>query len=172
MFRVLLVEPDDETCLWLWHAIMRVHGRITITDSVAAACDILRSGQDLRLLITDAALPDGRGSVVAQEAAMLGIPSFIVTNGEDGLRISDENGSDIGARGIDLAEFLEKFLSSNPFPHREWMEDGTRSAAIQIVDRGREVRGYIIDKATSEETNGKRHKAGGQLPPLRRHHAD
>ena len=115
MLNVLLVEPDDENCLMLWQSIVQAGGCVTITDSAASAREALRDNSHLSLLITNAFLPDGRGSEVAQEAATLGTPSLIVRNGEDIVEISNEHGvvfhgTDIEAMGF-VKEVLRRGLS-------------------------------------------------------------
>jgi len=115
MLNVLLVEPDDESCLMLWQSIVQAGGCVTITDSAACAREALRDNSHLSLLITNAFLPDGRGSEVAQEAATLGTPSLIVRNGEDIVEISNEHGvvfhgTDIEAMGF-VKEVLRRGLS-------------------------------------------------------------
>jgi len=115
MLNVLLVEPDDESSLMLWQSIVQAGGCVTITDSAACAREALRDNSHLSLLITNAFLPDGRGSEVAQEAATLGTPSLIVRNGEDIVEISNEHGvvfhgTDIEAMGF-VKEVLRRGLS-------------------------------------------------------------
>jgi hypothetical protein len=114
MFHVLLVEPDDDTCLSLWHGLMQAGGRVTITNSAAGARLVLREASDVRLLITNAFLPDGCGTALAREATARGTPSLIVRLEEDGLRVSDVHGARFYGAIIDTIGFMKDLLRGEP----------------------------------------------------------
>jgi len=136
MLNVLLVEPDDENCLMLWQSIVQAGGCVTITDSVACAREALHDNSDLSLLITNAFLPDGRGSEVAQEAATLGTPSLIVRNGEDIVEISNEHGVVFHGTDIEAMGFVKEVLRRGLSLWRGQPSSGTEKKfdATPIVD--------------------------------------
>jgi len=136
MLNVLLVEPDDESCLMLWQSIVQAGGCVTITDSAACAREALRDNSHLSLLITNAFLPDGRGSEVAQEAATLGTPSLIVRNGEDIVEISNEHGVVFHGTDIEAMGFVKEVLRRGLSLWRGQASSGTarKVDATPIVD--------------------------------------
>ena len=136
MLNVLLVEPDDESCLMLWQSIVQAGGCVTITDSAACAREALRDNSHLSLLITNAFLPDGRGSEVAQEAATLGTPSLIVRNGEDIVEISNEHGVVFHGTDIEAMGFVKEVLRRGLSLWRGQPSSGTEKKfdATPIVD--------------------------------------
>jgi len=139
MLNVLLVEPDDENCLMLWQSIVQAGGCVTITDSAASAREALRDNSHLSLLITNAFLPDGRGSELAQEAATLGTRFLIVRNGEDGediVEISNEHGVVFHGTDIEAMGFVKEVLRRGLSLWRGQASSGTarKVDATPIVD--------------------------------------
>jgi CheY-like chemotaxis protein len=109
VFHVLLVEPNDDMCLSLWHIVLKAGGRVTITDTLAEAHKVLCAGE-LDLLITDATLPDGGVSSLLKDAVSLGIPFFVVRTVEDGIDILDGDGSAFCGTDTDAIEFVAAAL--------------------------------------------------------------
>ncbi len=110
MSHVLLVEPNDDFCLFLRQVVCDAGQRATITGSLAEAIDALRGTDAVDIIISNAALPDGSGKVLAAEAALLCKPILMLRARRERIEVSD--GQRVAFRGDRLAvgEYLEKTI--------------------------------------------------------------
>jgi DNA-binding NtrC family response regulator len=111
MSHVLLVEPDDDFCLFLRQAVTAAGSSLTITDSVAGATAALRAARAVDLVITDARLPDGSGSAVAREATRPGRRTWILRCSNRGaVEVADKHGVLFRGTRTEVCDFLEKAI--------------------------------------------------------------
>jgi DNA-binding NtrC family response regulator len=110
MSHVLLVEPDDDFCLFLRQAVCDAGRRTTITGSIAKANEVLHGRNTVDLVVTSAVLPDGSGLVLARDAAQMGKPTLVLRVSRGRIEVSDRQR--VAFRGDQLAvgEFLEKTI--------------------------------------------------------------
>jgi DNA-binding response OmpR family regulator len=78
MVRILLVEDDPDVRPILELVLREAGYEVDAVVTVAAAKALLDS-QPYDLVVTDGRLPDGHGVQVADKAAAMGIPRFILT---------------------------------------------------------------------------------------------
>lgn len=107
---VLLVEPDDDVCLWLWYATVTAGARVTITESICGAAAELSANDDIGLVIVDAELPDGRGKAVAAYASEHGLSYLLIRRLAGHLRVRDAAGRTFEALEHEAVEFVRQAL--------------------------------------------------------------
>jgi DNA-binding response OmpR family regulator len=108
---VLLVEPDDDFCLFLRQAITSAGCRVTITGAFDEARDVMERAESVDFLVANAALPDGSGLVLALDAAAAGKQVVILRRKQDQIILSDRDGTICRGDGAAIAAFLEKTLA-------------------------------------------------------------
>jgi CheY-like chemotaxis protein len=147
MVHVLIVEPDDDTCLSLRDAVVVAGARVTIEGSIAGARAALRDVEDVGLLVADTRLPDGTGMEIAREAAAHGIPFVLVRTEPDCLTISNARGTAFRGPVLGALAFLSGLLNDVRDGSRDltsrWRAsaDPTRDRARATSHDGRAMRG-------------------------------
>jgi CheY-like chemotaxis protein len=115
MSHVLLVEPDDDFCLSLRHAVCDAHHHATITGSLAEAREALRCGtHDVDLVITNTVLPDGSGLALVREAMGRGKAIFLLRANRGRIEVSDHRGVVFRGERLAAGEFLRKAMLDGP----------------------------------------------------------
>lgn len=111
MSHVLLVEPDDDLCLFLRFALLGVGRRVTIAASLAEARDVLDGEEAVDVAVTRVNLPDGSGVALAREAIRKVRRTFLVRVLRGQIELADQRGvlfrGDRTAAGL----FLSKAVS-------------------------------------------------------------
>lgn len=130
---VLLVEPDDDLCLWLWYATVTAGARVTITESICGAAAELSGHDDIGLVIVDAELPDGRGKAVAAYASENGVSFLLIRRLAGHLRVRDAAGRTFEALEHEAVEFVRQALRV-AMPSRVAFRSASRRAKARIAD--------------------------------------
>src|SRR5262249_15238557 len=78
MPRILFVEDDKDVRLLVEHVLLRERYEVDAAATLAAGHFLLAHNR-FDLVLTDAALPDGTGTQLADEAKRRGIPVIIMT---------------------------------------------------------------------------------------------
>jgi DNA-binding response OmpR family regulator len=78
MPRILLVEDDRDVRVLVEHVLIREGYHVDPAVTLAAARTLL-ADREYQLVLADAALPDGTGFPIADEAERRGIPVIIMT---------------------------------------------------------------------------------------------
>jgi CheY-like chemotaxis protein len=109
MTTVLLVEPDDDFCLFLQLAISGAACRTIITGSLAEASHAL--GNDvIDAVIARAKLPDGSGLTLVRQALQSGKPAYILRGIGRSIEIADHRGMVFRGDRLAICEFLKKAI--------------------------------------------------------------
>jgi CheY-like chemotaxis protein len=116
MHHVLLVEPDDDFCLSLRTELVHVGCRLTIVGTFAEAIAAVRGVDDIDNIITDAALPDGSGLVLAQDFRKLGKPVFVLRERRGRTVVYDRDGTAFLGDRMAVGQFLAAVLLAQPEP--------------------------------------------------------
>lgn len=130
MDHVLLVEADDDFCLFLRQAVADAGCRVTITGSFAEARDALWVTETIDLVITNAMLPDGSGLVLAREAVRLGKSIIVFREGRKHIEVSDWEQPLFRGDRAAVAKFLEQAVlrrhSARPAKNRHRVHETHR----------------------------------------------
>jgi DNA-binding NtrC family response regulator len=111
MSHVLIVEPDDEFSLFLRHAVCAAGSRPTITDSIEGARVTLSSTIAIDLVIANARLPDGSGSLIAGAAPRRGRQTWIMRCSSRGsVEVRDARGVLFRGSRQEVFDFLTKAI--------------------------------------------------------------
>jgi len=114
MTHVLLVEPDDDLCLFLRFAISGVGRRVTIAGTRAEAQEVLDGEEPVDVAVTSVNLPDGSGVSLACEAVRRVRRTFVLRAVRGGIEVADMHGvvfrGDQHAAGIFLNKVISKRL--------------------------------------------------------------
>lgn len=108
MSHVLLVEPDDDLCLFLRMAIGHAGCRISVTGSMTEARDALSSGERVDVVVTAAGLPDGSGLQLAREALEAGKKVFVLRASRGRIEVCDRRGLVFRGNQLTVGDFLKK----------------------------------------------------------------
>ncbi len=108
MSHVLLVEPDDDLCLFLRMAIGHAGCRISVTGSMTEAKDVLGSDEKVDVVVTAAALPDGSGLRLAREALEGGKKVFVLRASRGRIEVCDRRGLVFRGNQLTVGDFLKK----------------------------------------------------------------
>lgn len=111
MYHVMLVEPDDDFCLFLASAISLAACRMTIVGSVAEATAALAGLDSVDQVITEAFLPDGSGVVLAQDVRWMGKPAFVLRKRRGRTVVYDRDGSVFVGNQPSVAGFLARAVA-------------------------------------------------------------
>jgi CheY-like chemotaxis protein len=120
---VLLVEPDDDFCLFLRQAVASAGCRVTITGSFSEAKEAMSAPDSVDLLITNASLPDGSGLLLALDAARIGKRVIVLRQKQGRIVVSDGERTlyrgDCVAVGSFLTQMLDRVRPREevPAPH-------------------------------------------------------
>ncbi len=112
--RILLVESDDDLCLWLWHGIAQASGLSTITSSIVGAGEMLRRPEDFHSIVTNASLADGSGFVLVDHAVAAGLPFLLTKVGVTGSRFRTNVGLAFEETRAKSPTFSGRFYDANP----------------------------------------------------------
>jgi DNA-binding response OmpR family regulator len=107
---VLLVEPDDDFCLFLRQAVASAGCRATITGSFSEAKEAMTAPESVDLLITNASLPDGSGLLLALDAARIGKQVIVLRQKQDRIVVSDREGTLYRGDCVAVGRFLTQML--------------------------------------------------------------
>lgn len=108
MTHVLLVEPDDDLCLFLRMAISHAGCRISITGTMVEARDVLSSGERVDFVVTNVGLPDGAGLRLAREAIEVGKKVFVLRANRGRIDVCDRRGLVFRGNQLAVGDFLKK----------------------------------------------------------------
>jgi DNA-binding NarL/FixJ family response regulator len=133
MYHVMLVEPDDDFCLFLRTALSRVGCRISIVGSVTEATAALSGLDNIDQVVTEAYLPDGSGLVLAQEARMLGRPAFVLRKRRGRIVVYDREGTVFLGDRAGVCSFLVETL----LEHRSTALGLPELPKVNVRERGR-----------------------------------
>lgn len=111
MSHVLLVEPDDDLCLFLRFAISDVGCRVTIAGSRAEAKEVLDGEEPVDVAVTSVNLPDGSGVSLAREAMRRVRQIFVLRASRGGIEIADAHGVVFRGERHAAGTFLNKAIS-------------------------------------------------------------
>ncbi len=111
MNHVLLVEPDDDLCLFLRFAISGAGCRVTIAGSRAEAREVLNGKERVDVAVTSVNLPDGSGVSLASEAVRKARRTFLLRSLRGHLEVADEHGVVFRGDRIAAGAFLNKAIS-------------------------------------------------------------
>ena len=111
MYHVMLVEPDDDFCLFLASVICLTACRMTLVGSVAEATAALAGLDSVDQVITEAFLPDGSGLVLAQDVRQMGKPAFVLRQRCGRIVVYDREASVFVGDQTAVAGFLAKSVS-------------------------------------------------------------
>jgi two-component system OmpR family response regulator len=92
MSHVLLVEPDDDLCLFLRLAIGGVGRRVTIAGSRAEANEVLNGSEPVDVAITSLVLPDGSGLFLARDALRRAKRTYLLRSSRGRIEVADQHG--------------------------------------------------------------------------------
>jgi CheY-like chemotaxis protein len=110
MHHVMLVEPDDDFCLFPCDAIVQAGCRMTIVGSVAEATAALSSPNAVDHVVTEAQLPDGSGLVLAQDVRRPGKSVFVLRKRRGRVVVYDRENSVFVGDQAGVGAFLAKAL--------------------------------------------------------------
>lgn len=110
MTNVLLVEPDDDLCLFLQFAISGTGCRAIITGSFAEASEALHGADGVDVVITKAKLPDGSGINLARDAFQLGKRVFLLRGSRRWIELWDRQGILFRGDRLAVGDFLKKAI--------------------------------------------------------------
>jgi len=108
MSHLLLVEPDDDLCLFLRMAIGHAGCRISITGTMEEARDVLGSGERVDFVVTNVGLPDGSGLRLAREAIETGKKVFVLRVSRGRIEVCDRRGLVFRGNQLAVGDFLKK----------------------------------------------------------------
>ncbi|HWB49081.1 MAG TPA: hypothetical protein VG651_08220 [Stellaceae bacterium] len=111
MSHVLLVEPDDDLCLFLRMAIGHAGCRISITGSMTEARDVLSSNEKVDVVVTAVGLPDGSGLRLARDAIEAGKKVFVLRAHRGRIEVCDRRGLVFKGSRLTVGDFLKKAVS-------------------------------------------------------------
>ena len=111
MPHVLLVEPDDDLCLFLRFAIAGVGCRVTIAGSRAEAKEILGGEEPVDVAVTSMNLPDGSGLSLACETARKVKRTFLLRSSRGRFEVTDVHGVVFRGDRSAVGAFLSKVIS-------------------------------------------------------------
>lgn len=111
MMNVLLVEPDDDFCLFLRQAVASAGCAVTITGSLSEAKDAMNASGSVDLLITNASLPDGSGLLLALDAARIGKQAIVLRRKRGRIVVSDREGTLCRGDCVAVGSFLTQMLA-------------------------------------------------------------
>jgi CheY-like chemotaxis protein len=131
MPHVMLVEPEDDLCLFLGQAISEVGCRITIVGSVAEATAALAGLDRVDQVITEAFLPDGSGLVLAQDIRRMGKPVFVLRGRRGRIVVYDRDGLVFIGDQTKVGTFLAGAVLENQRPEPASTSE-SRNAAIRL----------------------------------------
>lgn len=114
MRHVLLVEPDDDLCLFLRFAIAGVGCRVTIAGSRAEAKEILGGAEPVDVAVTSLNLPDGSGLALACEAVGKVRRTYLLRSLRGRIEVADEHGVLFRGDRSAAGAFLNKMISQQP----------------------------------------------------------
>jgi response regulator RpfG family c-di-GMP phosphodiesterase len=110
MSHVLLIEPDDDFCLFLWRAISTAGCRMTITGSIAEASEVLQGQDTVDLVVANAVLPDGSGLALTRGAAHMGKAAFVLRASRGRIEVRDQQHVVFRGDQVTVADFLERTI--------------------------------------------------------------
>jgi len=120
MSHVLLVEPDDDLCLFLRLAIGGVGCRVTIAGSRAEAKEVLNGDDAVDVAITSMVLPDGSGVSLAIDALRQAKRTYLLRFYRGRFEVADRHGvvfrGDRAATGAFLHRAIEQQSRSKSLP--------------------------------------------------------
>jgi CheY-like chemotaxis protein len=108
MTDVLLVEPDDDFCLFLQLSIAGAGRRVKITGSFAEASEALHGSAPVDIVVTAAKLPDGSGFLLARDAFQRGKRTFLLKGHRSTVEVWDRQGMLFRGTRLAVADFLKK----------------------------------------------------------------
>lgn len=108
---VLLVEPDDDLCLFLRFAISGLGRRVTIAGSRAEAKEILGGEEPVDVAVTNMNLPDGSGLSLACEAVRKARRTFLLRSFRGRIEVANEHGVVFRGERSAVGAFLSKVIS-------------------------------------------------------------
>lgn len=118
MHHVMLVEPDGDFCLSLHAELVHIGCRLTIVGTFAEAIAAVRGVDGIDPIVTDAALPDGSGLVLAQDLRKLGKAVYVIRERQGRIAVYDQDGAAFLGDRIDVGRFLAAALVGRPETHR------------------------------------------------------
>jgi CheY-like chemotaxis protein len=136
MPHVMLVEPEDDLCLFLGQAISEAGCRMTIVGSVAEATAALAGPDRVDQVITEAFLPDGSGLVLAQDVRRMGKPVFVLRGRRGRIVVYDRDGLVFIGDQTKVGAFIAGALLENQRSEPASTID-TRNTAIRLRGRRR-----------------------------------
>ena len=110
MTKVLLVEPDDDLCLFLQLAISGAGCRTIITGSFTEADHALHGTEEIDVVVTQAKLPGGSGLTLARDALQLGKRIFILRGSRRWVELRDRDGILFRGDRLAVGDFLKKAI--------------------------------------------------------------
>jgi CheY-like chemotaxis protein len=116
MPHVMLVEPEDDLCLFLAQAISEAGCQMTIVGSFAEAAAALSGPDRVDQVITEAYLPDGSGLVLAQDVRRMGKPVFVLRGRRGRIVVYDRDGLVFIGDQTKVGAFLAGALLENQRP--------------------------------------------------------
>jgi hypothetical protein len=108
MSNVLLVELDDDLCLFLRMAIGNARCRISVTGSMTEARDVLSGDDRVDVVVTAAGLPDGSGPQLAREALEAAKKVFVLRASRGRIEVCDRRGLVFRGNQLTVGDFLKK----------------------------------------------------------------
>jgi len=111
MINVLLVEPDDDFCLFLQMSISGAGCRTQITGSFAQASAALHGAVPVDIVVTAAKLPDGSGLILARDAFQSGKRIFVLRGSRRSVEIWDRQGMVFRGDRLAVSKFLKKRIT-------------------------------------------------------------
>jgi DNA-binding NtrC family response regulator len=96
MSRILLVEDDADVRAVFEHVLLDAGYEVDVAETILGG-EMLLSSRGYSLVLTDGRLPDGVGTMLADQATAKGIPTIIVSGYAFNLREDDP--------GVDLSKY-------------------------------------------------------------------
>lgn len=112
MGHILVVEPDDDLCLFLRQAVCSTGRRPVITGSVAEAMCALDGGDRFDLVIANAVLPDGAGAALRRNVMRLAMPLLLLQSENGRIVVSDGRSSVFSGTRFSVIEFLKEQIEA------------------------------------------------------------
>jgi CheY-like chemotaxis protein len=128
MPHVMLVEPEDDLCLFLGQAISEAGCRMTIVGSFAEATAALAGLDRIDQVITEAYLPDGSGLVLAQDVRRMDKPVYVLRGRRGRIVVYDRDGLVFIGDQTEIGAFLAGALLESQRPERPSTIDSPHAA--------------------------------------------
>jgi DNA-binding NarL/FixJ family response regulator len=113
MINVLLVEPDDDFCLFLQMSICGNGRRVSVAGSFAEGEEALGDADTIDVVVTASKLPGGSGFILARDAAERGKRTFLLRGHRQYIEVWDRRGILFRGNRLAVGGFLKNKIAQS-----------------------------------------------------------